>query len=1100
MKKVLLPLLALMLAIVAKADVEDVLNQSLTGVSGNAYTEFSGKQDKSNAVYAGQCAGNYNSIQLRSTNNNSGVVTTTSGGKAKKVTIKWNTSTTANRVVQVYGSNTAYTKATNLYDLATSGGDPIHEFTYDGSKTEDSFDITGDYAYIGFKSKSGALYIDSFSILWDGEAREGEGGEEGGEDEPVTIADPTISPKGGYYANSVEVTLAQEAGVTIHYTLDGSTPTAESPVYTAPFTLTSDEGTTKTVVTAIAIDDKGNSSKEVSATYYVVVVKPMTIGEGQVGFDFVMNPWNMTLATSNSGTDGIITSLTASDDATTLTVDKGEASYNTYLYSYNAGGQLRGYKKSSFTIKAAEGKYISKVEFNFTNTGSKLQAGETEYSSTNAVWSVEEAVASVTFDITANAQINTILVTLTDDGKDDGGDDEPEPEPEHASIANTLETAYTVKQARDTIAKYFEGDKEVLKDQIYVKGVVCYSEINTGYGNATFWLKDSMEATDSLEAYRCFDFEGQKFTAADKVEKGDTIVVTGTTTIYTDKNSNQIYEFNANCYLAELKKYQAPAKDIADPTFSLESGTYYEAQSLVITGPEGYGIIYTTDGTDPEDGNGTYVTTNTATVSIEATTTVKAIAVDNDDPDFTSNVKSVTITIVPTYNSIAALKAGTAEKQADAVDSYFKFENLTVTGVSGSNVFITDGTEGFLLYGANSGLQMGDIISGQVAGKPYKYNGLREMSVSDWTGITKADEKAEVTPKELTVADIISAEGMDKYESMYVRFTGVKFVNEQFANQSNTLAQGESEVVIYNTAKLADINNATFSASIDYNVNVYVVQRNGAAQVYPLTADFYDYVTELADAESSWNVEGDILYVKDEAPTLLPTFSTKSDATPAYESSNETVATVSAEGQVTLVGGAGIATITATTAETEQYLPSSKVLTIYVLSGADGTAEKPYTPADVQILFAMNDVPEGKVWAKGTIAGNVNTSKGNTEVPESVTDASATNLSLETDGYNISIQLTANTDPRTYLNLKDNFDKIGTEVALYGNIEKYCGVAGLKNVTEATIDGVAVGISEIAADAAADASKAIYTIAGQKVDSISKPGLYIVDGKKVLVK
>jgi len=52
-------------------------------------------------------------------------------------------------------------------------------------------------------------------------------------------ATPTITPDGGSFAGSMEVTLVSTTpGAVIHYTLDGSPPTLASPVYGSPFTLT----------------------------------------------------------------------------------------------------------------------------------------------------------------------------------------------------------------------------------------------------------------------------------------------------------------------------------------------------------------------------------------------------------------------------------------------------------------------------------------------------------------------------------------------------------------------------------------------------------------------------------------------------------------------------------------------------------------------------------------------------------------------------------------------------------------------------------------------------------------------------------------------
>jgi hypothetical protein len=63
-----------------------------------------------------------------------------------------------------------------------------------------------------------------------------------------TAAPPVISPNGGTFSSSQSVTLSSTtASSSIYYTLDGSTPTSSSTLYTAPFTVS-----TNTTVKAIA--------------------------------------------------------------------------------------------------------------------------------------------------------------------------------------------------------------------------------------------------------------------------------------------------------------------------------------------------------------------------------------------------------------------------------------------------------------------------------------------------------------------------------------------------------------------------------------------------------------------------------------------------------------------------------------------------------------------------------------------------------------------------------------------------------------------------------------------------------------------------------
>ena len=77
---------------------------------------------------------------------------------------------------------------------------------------------------------------------------------------------PIISPAGGNYpTGSVAITMTAPQGGDIHYTIDGSTPTVNSPIYTASFTLSGSAGVTKTVK---AITNKNGVTSTVSTSDY----------------------------------------------------------------------------------------------------------------------------------------------------------------------------------------------------------------------------------------------------------------------------------------------------------------------------------------------------------------------------------------------------------------------------------------------------------------------------------------------------------------------------------------------------------------------------------------------------------------------------------------------------------------------------------------------------------------------------------------------------------------------------------------------------------------------------------------------------------------
>ena len=143
----------------------DVIDRAFTGVTNNQYSDWSGKAGtESPAVYAGQTAGGNDSVQLRSKNNNSGIISTTSGGKLKGVSIVWNSNTQAGRKLSIYGSNTAYTSPTDLYDTAKQGT-LLGTFEYGKDTTE--LEFAGEYEYVGIRSAGEAMYLTSISIIWE---------------------------------------------------------------------------------------------------------------------------------------------------------------------------------------------------------------------------------------------------------------------------------------------------------------------------------------------------------------------------------------------------------------------------------------------------------------------------------------------------------------------------------------------------------------------------------------------------------------------------------------------------------------------------------------------------------------------------------------------------------------------------------------------------------------------------------------------------------------------------------------------------------------------------------------------------------------------
>ena len=145
----------------------DELNVYFTGVrKGGQYEVWSGKKGTaSSAVYAGNTANFQDAAIQFNGKDGYGIVSTATGGKVRRVSVEWNTNTYegAPRVLQAYGSNSAYKSPADLYQTGTCGT-LLGSAAYPNVK---GVSITGDYKYIGLRSEDGALYLNKIEITWE---------------------------------------------------------------------------------------------------------------------------------------------------------------------------------------------------------------------------------------------------------------------------------------------------------------------------------------------------------------------------------------------------------------------------------------------------------------------------------------------------------------------------------------------------------------------------------------------------------------------------------------------------------------------------------------------------------------------------------------------------------------------------------------------------------------------------------------------------------------------------------------------------------------------------------------------------------------------
>ncbi len=360
---------------------------------------------------------------------------------------------------------------------------------------------------------------------------------------------------------------------------------------------------------------------------------------------------------------------------------------------------------------------------------------------------------------------------------------------------------------------------------------------------------------------------------------------------------------------------------VAKPTVKPASGTYYGDQTVTMTAAEGCTIKYKVN--DGEEK--TYA--EAFQLTAPGTYTLVSYAQNADSKKSDEVTTTLELKEIANYTTVADLRTNcTASDQNNASVVSFSFENLLVTGVSGSNVFVSDGANGFLLYGTNAkSLKKGDKISGKVTGKLYQFKKLSELAVTDsYADVTVVSSGNEVAAKTIAVDDAVSSYAT--YEASYVKFANVTF--QATAIESKNIAMEDEagdQVNIYDQFNL--LAETTFDTTKKYDVSCYVVNYNGTVQVYVLDVNDIKILTDLKTPTCSWVAKEVVVFV-DVNP--VNAFTTDSDGTVTYSSSDETVATVdAATGSVTNVG-VGSCTITASTPETDKYLAASASYTLVI--------------------------------------------------------------------------------------------------------------------------------------------------------------------------
>lgn len=487
------------------------------------------------------------------------------------------------------------------------------------------------------------------------------------------------------------------------------------------------------------------------------------------------------------------------------------------------------------------------------------------------------------------------------------------------------------------------------------------------------------EAFSSVKIHLTRSSNGTTFTFSYQIEGNEPVEIKTYTASDVEKSNFKDYEIEIpeaaqvpNCqfiFSSEKASYYiysltfttkaSSTTQCSAPTFSPASGTSF-ANTLTVTAStatEGGKIVYTTDPEATLDVNSTEFPSEGLT--IDATTTIRAITVDPSGTLENSSEASATYTKINALNGLAELRAKIREdnvtSQKDAKEYIVSLNNAVVTKVSGNNAFIEENETGIQYFKYNNDLKEGQVINGTATVKGFMYNNWAEL-ISIEGDIIITDGGA-VAPTEVTLEELTN--NYDKYESRLVKVTAAE-VTSAFSNRNGEISQNGTTLAV----RAAD---ESISMTLGETIDII-----GVAGIYydekQLNVFSQDDITKDENAKTfSWTATSAEIDINNGDISALPTLTNTYEGAVNYDSSNKSVATIGeTDGQITIVG-AGTTTITATLASDPE-VKSSYELTVNKTTATLEFEQSIYTVNfdEIITLKAVSNNPDAQITYSAT--------------------------------------------------------------------------------------------------------------------------------------
>ena len=479
----------------------------------------------------------------------------------------------------------------------------------------------------------------------------------------------------------------------------------------------------------------------------------------------------------------------------------------------------------------------------------------------------------------------------------------------NAEEAGTEDNPYTVEQARAAI------DAGTGTQGVYATGIVSkiVTAYNSQYGNISYNISDDgTTSSPQLQAYRGFNLGGEWFTSADDVKVGDIVVVYGDLTKY-----NSTYEFAQGNQLVSLIR-----TDNREP-----AGLSYDVANFTAT-------IGETDEfpalNNPNDLAITYSSTNESVATVDAET------------------GEITL-VAAGQTTIKAVFAGD--------DTYEPGEASYLLVVKEPEIA---GTDKFELVTDDSTLADGDVIILAFVDEENKAWAMSTTQNANNRAANEAtlNDDGTITPgssiQQITLEDGFYFNVGDGY--LYAASASSNWLRTEPEADDNAKASieigedGGATIIFQGTNIRNHMRFNPNNGNPMFSCYAETSSIQNLPRIYRKVGGETPVV--LKDAELAYPVDAFTATLGEE--NEFPVLANPNELEVTYTSSNEEVATIDAEGNITLVG-VGETTITATSEANDEFKAGEAS---YVL-----TVEEQQVPGEgiqYQLVTSTDDITSGK--------------------------------------------------------------------------------------------------------------------------------------------